>query len=144
MQIFLTPLVKSEINWFHSCKACQQCISAFDSGWQQVKVLWIFHCLRNEANLVCSPVASFAYPLLLFCLFSNIFSPTRCSFSVSVFLCLFGSCQSFLLFHDCITVHYDSSSSSDSASTCWSARFQRTASISGKSQCDWAGAQIQH
>lgn len=49
MGIFLTPLVKSEINWFYSCKARQRCISSFDSGWQPVKVLWIFHCLKNEA-----------------------------------------------------------------------------------------------
>lgn len=49
MGIFLTPLVKSEINWFYSCEARQRCISSFDSGWQPVKVLWIFHCLKNEA-----------------------------------------------------------------------------------------------
>lgn len=51
MGIFLTPLVKSEINWFYSSKARQRCISSFDSGWQPVKVLWIFHCLKNEAPL---------------------------------------------------------------------------------------------
>lgn len=95
MWIFLTPLVKSEINWFYSCKARQWCISFFDSGWQPVKVLWIFHCLKNEAP----PHIQFGPPSASF--LARSFSSSRLKFFVSVVLPLAHtwcvSCLCFLL-----------------------------------------------
>lgn len=78
MGIFLTPLVKSEINWFYSCKARQLCISSFDSGWQPVKVLWIFHCLKNEAS---TPPSLFPSPSFLSFFFLRLFSNPLCLLS---------------------------------------------------------------
>lgn len=80
MGIFLTPLVKSEINWFYSCKARQRCISSFDSGWQPVKVLWIFHCLKNEAPTTPPSLFPCLLPFCLF-LFSHLFSDPLCLLS---------------------------------------------------------------
>lgn len=134
MWIFLTPLVKSEINWFYSCKARQRCISFFDSGWQPVKVLWIFHCLKNEAPppyTVWSPVCFLSVSFFFFissqilcvcCLTSrahlvrlmSLFPPT-CFSHVSWYHCFFTP------WHNGFTSTLTSPSSSMSPLTCLNA-----------------------
>ena len=105
MGIFLTPLVKSEINWFYSCKARQRCISSFDSGWQPVKVLWIFHCLKNETPPPHTPALPVPARLLPFCLLLS--SSPLCASHAFVSSYLFLSLiPTLLLFCHYILLHY--------------------------------------
>lgn len=103
MGIFLTPLVKSEINWFYSCKARQRCISSFDSAWQPVKVLWIFHCLKNQVPphrvpLALSPSFLSLSPCLsLFKLFFSVVLPISRSFYLYLTSVSLPSCSSLSL-----------------------------------------------